>query len=104
MRACGDHLKRHVLLLVVVFTVEQAITAVAGAGQCSQAHGTLDARLMPEAVIHTQEEAVGDGRLAACANLSTSNMLYGKKKIRPDKSNALNIKSFSEHICLNVLY
>lgn len=80
MRECGEHLKGHHLLLVVVFAVEQAVTAVAGAGECGQANGALDTRLMPEAVIHTQEKAVGDGQLTAGTDLSPSYMLFGKKK------------------------
>jgi hypothetical protein len=66
---------RPLLLFVVVFAVEQAVSAVAGPAERAETHGALDARLVPRALVHSQQEAVGDGRLAARTHLSTSTVL-----------------------------
>ena len=63
------------LLLIVVFAVQQAVPAVTGPGQRAQTHGALDAGLVPGALVHAQQEAVCDGRLAAGAHLSPSAVL-----------------------------
>lgn len=64
-----------VLLLIVVLAVEQAVPAVTGPGQRTQTHRALDARLVPGALVDAQQEAVGDGSLAACAQLPASSVL-----------------------------
>ena len=66
---------RVVLLLIVVLAVEQAVPAVTGPGQRTQTHRALDARLMPGALVDAQQEAVGDGSLAACTQLPASSVL-----------------------------
>lgn len=58
------------LLLIVVLAVQQAVPAVAGPGQRTQTHRALDAGLVPGALVHAQQEAVGDGSLAACTQLA----------------------------------
>lgn len=63
------------LLLIVVLAVEQPVPAVTGARERAQTHGALDAGLVPGALVHAQQEAVGDGRLAARAQLAPSPVL-----------------------------
>lgn len=63
------------LLLVVVLAVQQSVPAVTGALQRAQTHRALDARLVPGALVHAQQEAVGDGRLAARAQLAATAVL-----------------------------
>lgn len=58
------------LLLIVVLAVQQAVPAVTGPGQRTQTHRALDAGLVPGALVHAQQEAVGDGSLAACTQLA----------------------------------
>lgn len=64
-----------ILLFIVVLAVQQAVPAVTGPGERAQTHGAFDAGLVPGALVHAQQEAVGDGRLAACTHLSSSPVL-----------------------------
>ena len=63
------------LLFIVVLAVEQAVPAVTRPGERAQTHGALDAGLVPGALVDAQQEAVGDGRLAARTQLSPSPIL-----------------------------
>lgn len=63
------------LLFIVVLAVQQAVPAVTGPGERAQTHGALDAGLVPGALVHAQQEAVGDGTLAARTQLSPSPVL-----------------------------
>lgn len=57
------------LLLVVVFAVELPVATVAGPGERLEADGAFHATFVPGAVVDSQEEPVGDGGVAAGANL-----------------------------------
>lgn len=63
------------LLLIVVFAVEQAVPAVTGPAQRAQTHRALDAGLVPGTLVDAQQEAVGDGSLAAGTQLPPSSAL-----------------------------
>lgn len=58
-----------------MLAVEQAVPAVTGPAQRAQTHRALDARLVPGALVHAQQEAVGDGSLAARAQLPPSSVV-----------------------------
>lgn len=63
------------LLFIVVLAVQQAVPAVTGPGERAQTHCALDAGLVPGALVHAQQETVGDRRLAAGTQLSSSPVL-----------------------------
>lgn len=63
------------LLFIVVLAVQQAVLAVTGPGERAQTHGALDTGLVPGALVHAQQEAVGDGRLTARTHLTPSPVL-----------------------------
>lgn len=56
-------------LLVVVLAVELPVAAVAGPGERLEADDTFHAPFVPRALVDSQEEAVGDGGVAAGAHL-----------------------------------
>ncbi|KAF3846222.1 hypothetical protein F7725_003300 [Dissostichus mawsoni] len=60
--------------------VQQAVSAVTGPAERAQTHGALDAGLVPGALVHAQEEAVCDGRLAARTHLSPTSVLWTWKE------------------------
>lgn len=64
------------LLLVVVFAVQQSVPAVTGSGERTQTHRALDAGLVPGALIDAQQETVSDGRLTARTHLSSALVLW----------------------------
>lgn len=63
------------LLFIVVLAVQQAVPAVTGPGERAQTHCALDTGLVPGALVDAQQEAVGDGGLAARTQLSPSPVL-----------------------------
>lgn len=69
-RVCACACACALLLLIVVLAVQQAVPAVTGPGQRTQTHRALDAGLVPGALVHAQQEAVGNGSLAACTQLA----------------------------------
>lgn len=65
-----------VLLFIVMLAVQQTVPAVTGPGECAQTDCALDAGLVPGPLVHAQQEAVGDGRLAARAHFSSSSEIW----------------------------
>lgn len=59
-----------------MLAVQQTVPAVTGPGECAQTDGALDAGLVPGPLVHAQQEAVGDGRLAARAHFSSSSEIW----------------------------
>lgn len=52
-----------------MLAVQLPVAAVAGAGEWLEASGTLHTAFVPGTLVHPEQEAVGDGGVAAGTNL-----------------------------------